>query len=233
VSRSERLIALIQAFRRHRRPVTARRLADELSVSMRTIYRDIETLVRQGAPIEGEAGVGFIMRPGFLLPPLMFRDEEIEALILGSRWVAQLPDALLARAAEDAVARITAVLPERLRQRVDEAALFAVPRSPDAVDRVDSSVIRDAIRAERKLRIVYRSEQSVETTRVIWPVAMAFFERVRVVVAWCEMRDAFRHFRTDRIACAEPLPDPLPRPRRQLLGEWREAEAADHAPDRN
>ena len=120
-SRSERLLALIQALRRHRRPVTARQLATELSVSVRTIYRDIETLVAQGASIAGEAGVGFVMRPGFMLPPLMFRDEEIEALILGSRWVAQLPDAPLARAAADAVAKITAVLPDRLRHRVEDA----------------------------------------------------------------------------------------------------------------
>ena len=113
-SRSERLLTLIQALRRHRRPVTAQQLATELSVSVRTIYRDIEALVAQGAPIAGEAGIGFVMRPGFLLPPLMFRDEEIEALILGSR-VAQLPDASLARAAADAVAKIVAVLPDRLR----------------------------------------------------------------------------------------------------------------------
>jgi predicted DNA-binding transcriptional regulator YafY len=113
-SRSERLLALIQALRRHRRPVTARQLATELSVSVRTIYRDIETLVAQGASIAGEAGVGFVMRPGFMLPPLMFRDDEVEALMLGSRWVAQLPDAPLARAAADAVAKIMAVLPDRL-----------------------------------------------------------------------------------------------------------------------
>ena len=128
-SRSARLLTLIQALRRHRRPVTAQQLATELSVSVRTIYRDIETLVAQGAPIAGEAGIGFVMRPGFLLPPLMFRDEEIEALILGSRWVAQLPDPSLGRAAADAVAKIVAVLPDRLRHRVEDAGLFAVPRT--------------------------------------------------------------------------------------------------------
>src|SRR6185436_14815976 len=100
----------------HRRPVTAQQLATELSVSVRTIYRDIETLVAQGASIAGEAGVGFVMRPGFLLPPLMFREEEIEALVLGSRWVAQQPDPALSRSAADAVAKIMAVLPDRLRQ---------------------------------------------------------------------------------------------------------------------
>jgi predicted DNA-binding transcriptional regulator YafY len=223
-SRSERLLTLIQALRRHRRPVTARQLANELSVSVRTIYRDIETLVAQGASIAGEAGVGFVMRPGFLLPPLMFRDEEIEALILGSRWVVQLPDASLARAATDAVAKIMAVLPDRLRHRVEDAGLFAVPRTA-ARDRIDGSVVREAIRDERKLRIAYLSDDDQETVRVIWPIAIAFFERVRVVVAWCELRQAFRHFRTDRIAAAGLTGEGLPRRRAQLLSEWREAEA--------
>jgi predicted DNA-binding transcriptional regulator YafY len=222
-SRSERLLTLIQALRRHRRPVTAQQLATELSVSVRTIYRDIDTLVAQGASIAGEAGVGFVMRPGFLLPPLMFRDEEIEALMLGSRWVAQLPDAPLARAAADAVAKIMAVLPDRLRHRVEDAGLFAVPRAA-ARDRIDASIVREAIRDERKLRIVYQTDDETETVRVIWPIAIAFFERVRVVVAWCELRQAFRHFRTDRIAAAELTGERLPRPRPQLLSEWREAE---------
>src|SRR5690242_14816499 len=153
VTRSERLLALIQALRRHRRPVTAQQLAAELSVSVRTIYRDIGALAAQGASIAGAAGVGFVMRPGFMLPPLMFRDEEIEALILGSRWVTQLPDAPLARAAADAVAKITAVLPDRLRHRVEDAGLFAVPRTAAALDRIDTSIVREALRDERKLRI--------------------------------------------------------------------------------
>ena len=223
-SRSERLLALIQALRRHRQPVTARQLATELAVSVRTVYRDIETLVALGASIAGEAGVGFVMRPGFMLPPLMFRDEEIEALMLGSRWVAQLPDAPLARAAADAVAKITAVLPDRLRDRVEDAGLFAVPRTTAAADRIDASIVREAVREERKLRIAYLDNDDQQTVRVIWPVAIAFFERVRIVVAWCELRQAFRHFRTDRITSAELTGERLPRRRRDLLTEWKEAE---------
>ena len=224
MTRSERLFALIQALRRHRRPVTAQQLAADLSVSVRTIYRDIETLVAQGASIAGEAGVGFVMRPGFTLPPLMFRDEEVEALILGSRWVAQLPDAPLSRAAADAVAKISAVLPEHLRHRIEDAGLFAVPRMAAAPDRIDVSVVREAIRDERKLRIEYVNGHGQATARVIWPIALAFFERVRVLVAWCELRQAFRHFRTDRIASADLTADRLPRRRPQLLSEWRDAE---------
>ena len=223
MTRSERLLALIQALRRHRHPVTAQKLAAELSVSVRTIYRDIETLVAQGASIVGEAGVGFVMRPGFMLPPLMFGDDEIEALVLGSRWVAQLPDAPLARAAGDAIAKIMAVLPDRLRHRVEDTGLFAVPRPAVAPDRIDASVVRAAIRDERKLRIDYLSEDGNETARVIWPIGVAFFERVRVVVAWCELRQAFRHFRTDRITYAALTDERLPRRRPQLLSEWREA----------
>jgi predicted DNA-binding transcriptional regulator YafY len=217
-------LALIQALRRHRRPVTAQDMAAELSVAVRPIYRDIDALVAQGASIAGQAGVGFVLRPGFLLPPLMFRDEEIEALILGSRWVAQLPDARLSRASADAVAKIVAVLPDRLRQRVDDTALFAVPRAAAARDRIDASIVRDAIRDERKLRITYLGDDGKETVRVIWPIAIGFFERVRVVVAWCELRQAFRHFRTDRIVKATLTSDRLPRPRPQLLSAWRAAE---------
>ena len=224
MTRSERLFALIQALRRHRRPVTAQQLATELAVSIRTIYRDIDTLVAQGASIAGEAGVGFVMRPGFTLPPLMFRDEEVEALILGSRWVAQLPDAPLSRAAADAVAKILAVLPEHVRSRVEDAGLFAVPRTAVAPDRIDVAVVRQAIRDECKLRIEYLTDHEQATSRVIWPIALAFFERVRVLVAWCELRQAFRHFRTDRITIAEPTGERLPRRRPQLLAEWRDAE---------
>jgi predicted DNA-binding transcriptional regulator YafY len=230
VTRSERLLALIQALRRHRHPATAQQLAAEFSVSVRTIYRDVETLIAQGAPIAGEAGVGFVMRPGFVLPPLMFTDEEIEALILGSRWVAKLPDAPLARAAADAVAKIVAVLPDHLRHRVEDAALFAVPRIPAAVDQIDPGIVREAIRDERKLRIAYLSDDGTETVRVIWPIAVAFFERVRVVVAWCELRKSFRHFRTDRITLAEVSDERLPRSRLLLLSEWRQAERVADAP---
>ena len=221
MSRSERLLALIQVLRRHRRPVSGRRLAEEMGVSLRTIYRDLQTLAGQGAPIEGEAGIGFVLRPGFLLPPLMFRDEEIEALVLGSRWVAQQSDPALATAAQDVVAKILTVLPEHLKQRVEYSALFPVPVDESVPDAVDGKVLREAMRRERKLRIVYRDGQGRKSRRVIWPLALAFHQRVRLLVAWCETRRGFRHFRTDRIASAEMLGDALPRRRLQLLREWR------------
>ena len=201
--------------------MTGRELAAEMSVSLRTIYRDLRTLVRQGAPIEGERGLGFILRPGFTLPPLMFRDEEIEALVLGARWVSQQSDDALAKAARDAVAKITAVLPENLKERAESAGLYPAQVAPGASDVVDAGILRQAVRLERKLRIVYRDEKGRSTSRVVWPLALAFFERVRMLVAWCEMRTAFRHFRTDRIVSATVTSDPIPRRRRLLLREWR------------
>jgi predicted DNA-binding transcriptional regulator YafY len=227
MSRSQRLLALLQALRRRRRPVTACDLARELSVSVRTIYRDIATLVEQGAPIDGEAGLGYLMRPGFLLPPLMFQDDEVEALVLGARWVAQQPDTALARAAHDAVAKIEAVLPPVLRARLADAALFAVPRASVAADLVDLGRLRAAIREQRKLRLTYRDRDGRETERLVWPLALAFHEQVRVLVAWCELRCGFRHFRTDRITTLLVSSEPVPRPRAALLEEWRAAEGIE------
>ena len=224
MSRSERLLGLIQVLRRHRRPVSGRRLAEEMHVSLRTVYRDLRTLADQGAPIEGEAGIGFVLRPGFLLPPLMFRDEELEALVLGSRWVAEQSDPALATAAQDVVAKIMTVLPDALKERVEYSALFPVPVESQVPDVVDAKVLREAMRRERKLRLVYRDGQGRRTRRVVWPLALAFYERVRVLVAWCETRRGFRHFRTDRIVAAEVTAEGLPRRRRLLLREWRALE---------
>src|SRR5215470_59748 len=148
MARSERLLELIQALRRHRRPVSGQALADELSVSLRTIYRDIQTLIGQGAPIDGEAGLGFVLRPGYVLPPLMFSDEELEALVLGLRWVAQRTDASFEHAAMNALAKIAAVLPDDLRNNVEGIGLIAAPA---AVDPIDLAPIREAIRNEHKL----------------------------------------------------------------------------------
>ncbi|MFJ5370897.1 helix-turn-helix transcriptional regulator, partial [Bosea sp. CER48] len=124
MSRAQRLLDLVQLLRRHRRPVSGRRLATELGVSIRTLYRDIVTLQGQGAPIEGEPGLGYVLKPGFMLPPLMFSEEEIEALVLGSRWVADRADGTLALAARDAMAKIVAVLPADMAGRVDDVALI-------------------------------------------------------------------------------------------------------------
>jgi predicted DNA-binding transcriptional regulator YafY len=224
MSRSERLFDLIQALRRHRRPVSGAVLATETGVSIRTLYRDIATLQGQGAPIEGEPGMGYVLRPGFMLPPLMFSDEEIEALVLGSRWVAGRADGKLAPAARNALAKIAAVLPDDLRNELDASSLLVAPGQNFPAETVDLSVIRKAIRSERKLGIAYEDAQGAVSERLVWPFALGFFDRVRVVVAWCELRQDFRHFRTDRMSGLSPTDTRYPRRRQILLKEWREAE---------
>ncbi|KAA2237360.1 helix-turn-helix transcriptional regulator [Salinarimonas soli] len=219
MARSERLLDLLQILRRHRRPVTGAQLADELGVSLRTLYRDIGALMGQGAPIEGEAGVGYVLRPGFTLPPLMFTDEEIEAVVLGARWVAQNGDPSLAAAARDALAKIADVLPAGLRDRAQTSGLLAVPE--EAEPGADLGLVREAIQAERKLRITYMDGAGEWTERTVWPFALAFFKQARVVAAWCELRAGFRHFRVDRIAAPALLPERYPRRRAALTAEWR------------
>jgi predicted DNA-binding transcriptional regulator YafY len=177
VSRSERLLALIQVLRRHRRPVSGADLAREMSVSVRTIYRDIQSLVAGGAPIDGEAGVGYVMRPGFTLPPLMFTEEEVEVIVLGSRMVAASTDARLADAARDALAKITAVLPDGRADDVAALGLLSAPRPPDTPDGVDLARLRQAIRAERKVWITYGDEVGNRTERRIWPISLTFYDR--------------------------------------------------------
>lgn len=220
MSRSERLLDLIQILRRHRRPVSGHMLADEMGVSIRTLYRDIATLQGQGAPIEGEAGLGYVLKPGFMLPPLMFTDEEIEAIVLGSRWVAKQPDKRLAAAATDALAKIAAVLPDDLREDLDATTLLVGPR-PDHPEAIDLGVVRQAIRDERKLGFLYRDAGGAASERLVWPFALGFFDKVRVMVAWCEMRQDFRHFRADRISDLSATDIRFPRRRQAMLKEWR------------
>jgi predicted DNA-binding transcriptional regulator YafY len=224
MARAERLLELIQALRRHRHPVSGRALADELGVSLRTVYRDIQTLIGQGAAIDGEAGVGYVLRPGFVLPPLMFSDEEIEALVLGSRWVAQRTDQPLAHAAANAIAKIAAVLPDDLRDSIEGNGLLAGP-APESDDvSIDLAPIRQAIRGERKVVLHYADKKGERSKRTVWPIALGFFERSRVLAAWCELRRDYRHFRTDRIIALRLTDKRYPRRRRALMKEWRALE---------
>ncbi len=223
MSRAARLFDLLQLLRRQRRPVVAAAMARELGVSKRTVYRDIETLVGLGAPISGEAGVGFFLRPGFLVPPLMFTEDELEALALGSRWIAQQGDAGLARAALDALAKIAAVLPRSLSATLETSPLMTVePRAGG----VDAAVFRGAIRRERKMLLTYADETGRGSRRVVWPIALVFFERVRVLVGFCELREDFRHFRVDRVTRAEVLDAGYPESRAVLTARWKAQDEA-------
>jgi predicted DNA-binding transcriptional regulator YafY len=222
VSRAERLLDLIQVLRRHRHPVSGAALAEATGVSLRTLYRDIDTLKAQGARIDGEAGVGFVLRPGFMLPPLMFSEEEIEALVLGSRWVHQRGDRALADAAANVLAKIGAVLPPDLRDALDDSGLLIAPGEPVAAGDAQLPKIRQAIRSERKIGLSYRDKDGIASRRIVWPFAVGFFDKVRVVAAWCELRQDFRHFRTDRIVTLTVSEKRYPRRRQAMLKEWRE-----------
>jgi predicted DNA-binding transcriptional regulator YafY len=228
MSRAERLLQLMQLLRRQRAPASGAALARDLGVSLRTLYRDIASLQAQGAAIEGEAGVGYVLRPGFTLPPLMLSEQEIEALVLGSRWVARHTDAELAEAARNALAKIHAVLPPALRLELETNALL-VPGPPGTEPEPELADLRSAIRRERKLRLDYRDAAGAPSQRVVWPFALGFFEQRRVVAAWCEHRAGYRHFRVDRIAGLQVLEERYPRRRQELLKEWRAVEgiAAD------
>jgi len=221
MARSERLLTLLQTLRRYRRPIRGAALAAETGVSLRTLYRDIASLQAQGAMIEGEAGVGYVLKPGFLLPPMMFSQDEIEALVLGSRWVARAAEPRLASAGTDAIAKIAAVLPDDMREAIDQATLLVGPRR-GGEDRADLTVIRKTIRSERILDMHYSDEHGAVTTRRVWPFALSYLEQVRVMVAWCELRQDFRHFRTDRIIDMTPQEVRYPKRRAALVKEWRE-----------
>jgi predicted DNA-binding transcriptional regulator YafY len=229
VSRAQRLLDLIQVLRRHRHPVSGAALAEATGVSLRTVYRDIETLKAEGAHIDGEAGVGYVLRPGFMLPPLMFSEEEIEAMVLGSRWVHQRADKSLAGAAANVLAKIGAVLPQDLRETLDDSGLLVGPAEMVSAGDAELTKIRQAIRRERKLTISYNDKDGAPTKRTVWPFALAFFEKVRVVVTWCELRQDYRHFRTDRIATLTVNDKRYPRRRQALLKEWRERDGTTDA----
>ena len=175
--RAERLLQLLQILRRHRAPVTGEVIADELEVSLRTVYRDIASLIGDRVPIRGEAGVGYVLDEGFDLPPLMFTVDELEAAMLGLRWVARRGDRQLSRAAKDAVAKIGAVLPQELKPFLFDASLIVSPNSRIAADAVDVAALRDAIRKGRKVQIRYHNEASEVTERVIWPLGVAYFDQ--------------------------------------------------------
>jgi len=221
MARAQRLLELLQILRRHQYPVAGSALAQQLGISLRSLYRDIATLQGQGAHIEGEAGVGYILKPGFMLPPLMFTEEELEAIVLGSRWVAARADQGLRDSAANALAKIAAVIPQDMRDTLDANTLLVGPTAKRLPDVVDVSLIRQVIRLERKMTIRYGDQSGKKSARTIWPFALGYFEEVQVVVAWCELRADLRHFRVDRILSLRVEKERYPRNRQSLLKEWR------------
>ena len=197
--RADRLFEIIQILRR-RKLARARDMAERLEVSERTVYRDIRDLMASGVPIEGEAGVGYILRGGYDLPPIMFDEEEIEALVLGARIVESWADPKLAQAAGQVIAKVESVLPERLRKHMDETALLAPLDHYAEPLSVDPTALRTAIRACRKVAFSYCDREGVATRRTVRPLALAFYGPVWLLASWCELRQDFRAFRLDRMA---------------------------------
>ena len=220
MDKTERLFSVMDALRRHRRPVTAQMLADEQAVSVRTLYRDIQTLIGLGAPIDGEAGIGYMLKPGFFLPPLMFSAEELEALVLGAQWVGGQPDEGLRAAAQNALAKIATASPDDLRDRISNTGLWAAPASWSVPAEPLLGVVREAMRSEKALHLTYADEAGNATQRPVWPVTLAYYEEKQIIGAWCTLRQDFRNFRIDRIRAARIGEEPFGKRRVILLKEW-------------
>ncbi|MCF3643262.1 YafY family transcriptional regulator [Rhizobium sp. TRM95111] len=218
--RADRLFQILQILRRARGPLSGAAIAAELEVSLRTVYRDIADLMAQRVPIRGEAGVGYVLEEGFDMPPLMLTADEIEAAVLGAQWVASRGDADLARAAADLVAKIRAVVPERLRPYVENPVTRTPPARETFADGIDMARTRQAIRDGRKIALRYRDEAGAESRRTIWPVTLGYFDTTRLIIGWCELRRDFRHFRADRIVGAEFLEDRIPERLPVLRDRW-------------
>jgi predicted DNA-binding transcriptional regulator YafY len=227
--RSERLLVLMQALRRRRRPVPGQELAAELGVSLRSVYRDIDALRGLGVSIDGEPGIGFQLRGDTFLPPMSFDEEEIEAIVLGLRRLVYGRDHTLAASARDAMAKIEAVLSPERRTEMNAVGLFALPQQRDrSAEGLVLADMRRALRGELQVRILYRSRDDDRTERVIYPVALGYLADREVLVAWCTLRQDFRSFRIEGVETVAVLDARLPKPRRTLLDRWlRERELPD------
>ena len=218
--RADRLFQIVQ-YLRGGRLVTAAQLAGRLEVSERTVYRDIVDLKSTGVPIDGEAGVGYIMREGFDLPPLMFNRDEITALVAGARLVRAWGGLEMARAAEEALVKIGAVLPEPERRRADAIQIHAIAWEMTDDLRVLLDRIEAAVQGRRRLDITYDSLPGERTRRVVRPLGQWFWGKVWTLIAWCELRGDFRMFRVDRIAELEEGAGFTPERGRQLADFYR------------
>ena len=223
MSRAARLLDLLERLRSKRLPVTASDLAQELGTSLRTIYRDIATLQAQGAMIEGEAGIGYVLRAGYFLPPLNFTQDEADALLLGLALARERGGDDLSAAASTARGKIVAALPDQ--ERAGHEPAISVVRRDAGSDRI--SMLRSAIRSEARVRLHYRDAQGQDSERIVWPIVIGLFLATEMLAAWCETRGDYRHFRLDRISALDLLPGRMPRRRRELLAEWRAQEGID------
>jgi predicted DNA-binding transcriptional regulator YafY len=219
VRRADRLFRILQILRR-RKAVKAADMAEALDVSRWTIYRDVRDLIANGVPIDGEAGTGFILRPGFDLPPLMFNAEEIEALLLGARIVQSWADPALAKAAGEVMTKARDVLPTTLRRHIDGLTLWAPEEHHREPISIDQAALRMAMREQKKIRFRYHDLNDRWSERIVWPLQMAFFGPVWLLAAWCEQRRDFRVFRLDRMSDFAMLDQRFPTERGKTAADF-------------
>lgn len=219
--RTERLFRIIQILRGRRTAVTGRQLAEELGISLRSLYRDMAELIAQNVPVRGEAGTGYILDEGYDMPPLMLTADELEAAILGAAWVMKRGDPALGRAARDLIAKIAHATPESLRPVLLDATLKPISFKTVPVETFDMAQVRRALRDRVRLAVTYRDADGGVTDRTIWPIFIAYLEEVRIIVAWCERRQDFRHFRTDRIQALAVTAARIPERHATLLKRWK------------
>ena len=220
MTRSTRLFEIIQILRQAKAPVTAQGIAEQLEVTKRTIYRDVAALQAMSVPIEGEAGIGYIMRAGFDLPPLMLTSEEVEALFVGAALLQRTGDAGLQKAARSATGKIAAALPDgRAAQIPLHVSGWTTIEETSFAD-----TLRSCIRDGAELRITYDDLSDRRSERTVQPLAMIYFTEAILLAAWCEMRQDFRHFRIDRIASCVPTGVNAPERCRRLRFEWEQSD---------
>ena len=217
--RADRLFQIVQHFRSGRL-ITAAELAEHLEVSPRTIYRDIADLQTSGIPIDGEAGIGYVLKSGFDLPPLMFNRDEVVALIAGARLIQAWGGAAMARAALQALEKVEAVLPDHVRSQTQQVEIHAIAdqMTADVRERIDE--LEQAIQSRHRLKLSYSDAQGEPSQRVIRPLGLWFWGKVWTLVAWCELRDDFRMFRLDRILETQQCGDPYPVDKSKSLQEF-------------
>ncbi|MGJ8758616.1 helix-turn-helix transcriptional regulator [Acinetobacter sp. HC8-3S] len=232
MSRSIRLLNLLQLLREYRYPVTAQVLAERLQISQRSVYRDIETLRDQGVNIDAAAGLGFQLKEDFLLPPMTLNETEIEAIFLALNWLNDIPDQALKSASKAVLAKLKAVLPEHCQHLLEQTTLRSItawlPVNEMLVEQV-----RLAIRQQVKITVDYADEQQRISSRVLWPFALGYFNDRIVLAAWCELRDGFRHFRIDRIQQLSLSQELYPQFKQQLFQQWWTQEVCRATTDKN
>jgi len=222
MARTDRLFELIQLLRSSRATRTAASLASELEVSVRTVYRDISLLQSLRVPIEGEAGIGYMMRNGYDLPPLMFNAEELQAITFGLAMIGQRGDRALQKAAQSAMRKIEYVLPDSVANPILPGTVHFYQ---DDLRNAHLEIVRAAIQTPHYLDLVYEAADGAVSQRAILPLAVIFFANATITAAWCELREDFRHFRIDRILSVkqgDPIPEPVSR---KCLEDWKRNEA--------